>query len=137
MTCVLREQKAPGCRTRYQELEKLVLALVIASRKLRSYFHAHSIEVLTNYPLHQVLQKPKASGKLLKWAIELGQFDVNYRPCTVIKGHALIDFISEFTYSDTTEVACMEGSAETTKGVKTEKGRTSAAKSKDDTDEAE
>ena len=38
--------------TKYPELEKLALALVVAFRKLRSYFHAHSIEVLTNYPLH-------------------------------------------------------------------------------------
>ena len=58
--------------TKYPELEKLALALVVASRKLRPYFHAHSIMVLTNYPLRQVLQKPEALGKLLKWAIELG-----------------------------------------------------------------
>ena len=44
--------------TRYPELEKLVQALMVASTKLWSYFHAHPIEVLTNYPLHQVLQKP-------------------------------------------------------------------------------
>ena len=36
---------------RYPELEKLALALVVASRKLRPYFHAHSIEVLSRYPL--------------------------------------------------------------------------------------
>ena len=52
--------------TRYPELEKLALALVIISRKLSSYFHAHSIEVLTNYPLSQVIQKPKASRRILK-----------------------------------------------------------------------
>ena len=59
--------------TRYPELEKLALALMVASRKLRPYFHAHPIEVLTNYPLRQVLQKSKALGRLLKLAIELGQ----------------------------------------------------------------
>ena len=59
-------------KTRYPELEKLAPALVVASRKLRPYFHAHSIKVLTNYPLGQVLQKPETSGRLLKWAIELG-----------------------------------------------------------------
>ena len=52
--------------TRYLELEKLALALVVESRKLRPYFHAHPIEVLTNYPLCQVLQKSEASGRLLK-----------------------------------------------------------------------
>ena len=40
--------------TRYPELEKLALALMVASKKLRPYFYAHSIEVLTNYPLCQV-----------------------------------------------------------------------------------
>ena len=47
--------------TRYLELDKLILALIIASRKLRPYFHAYTIEMLTNYPLHQALQKPEAS----------------------------------------------------------------------------
>ena len=37
--------------TRYPKFEKLALALIVPSRKLRPYFHAHSIEVLTNYPL--------------------------------------------------------------------------------------
>ena len=41
--------------TKYPELEKLALAFVVTSRKLRPYFHAHSIKVLTNYPLRQVL----------------------------------------------------------------------------------
>ena len=40
---------------RYLELEKLTLALVKASRKLRPYFHPHVIKVLTNYLLRQVL----------------------------------------------------------------------------------
>ena len=54
-------------KTRYPELKKLALALMVASRKLRPYFHAHLIEVLTNYPLRQVLQKPEkgsSSGRL-------------------------------------------------------------------------
>ncbi|KAM6578296.1 hypothetical protein CsatB_030133 [Cannabis sativa] len=52
-------------------MEKLAFALITSSRKLRPYFQAHSIEVLTNYPLRQVLAKPEASGRLLKWAMEL------------------------------------------------------------------
>ena len=43
-------------RTIYPELEKHALALVIASRKLRSYFHAHIIKVLTNYPVPSSLE---------------------------------------------------------------------------------
>ena len=101
--------------TKYPELEKLALALMVASRELRPYFHAHSIEVLTNYPLSQVLQKSEASGKLLKWAIELGQFEVNFHPLMVIKGQALANFIAEFTYSNVIEVTGTTNSAEAAK----------------------
>ena len=37
--------------TRYLPLEKLVLALVHAMRKLPHYFQAHTVFVLTEYPL--------------------------------------------------------------------------------------
>ena len=104
--------------TRYPKLEKLALGLVVASKKFRPYFLAHSIEVLTNYPLHQVLQKPEASGRLLKWAIELGQFDVNFCPRTAIKKQALADFIAEFTYVDAAKVAGIVDNAEVVKVAK-------------------
>ena len=52
--------------TQYPKLEKLTLTLVISSRKLRPYFYAHTVEVLKNYPLYQVLQKLRVSGRLLK-----------------------------------------------------------------------
>ena len=101
----------------YPELEKLLVALMVASRKLRPYFHAHSIEVLTNYPLCQVLQKLEASGRLLKWLIELRQFDVNFCPQTTIKGQALADFIAEFTYSNVAEVTGTANSVEAAKAA--------------------
>ncbi|XP_022892635.1 uncharacterized protein LOC111407412 [Olea europaea var. sylvestris] len=67
------------------------------SRKLRPYFQAHSIQVLTNFPLRQVMQKTDASGRLLKWAIELSEFDLTFRPRHAIKGQAFADFMVEFT----------------------------------------
>ena len=69
-----------NAETRYSKMEKLALALVVALRKLRPYFHSHTIRVLTNYLLRQVLQKPDVSGHLLKWAIELSQFDIEFVP---------------------------------------------------------
>ena len=62
-----------------------------------------------------MLQKPEASGRLLKWAIELGQFDVNFYPRAMIKGQGLANFIAEFTYSNAAEVTRM---AEVAKAVK-------------------
>ncbi|XP_022862336.1 uncharacterized protein LOC111382551 [Olea europaea var. sylvestris] len=83
--------------TRYSDMEKLALALITASRKLRPYFQAHSIQVLSNFPLRQGMQKTDASGRLLKWAIELSEFDLTFRPRHAIKGQALADFMVEFT----------------------------------------
>ncbi|KAL5583578.1 hypothetical protein UlMin_016020 [Ulmus minor] len=51
-------------------------------------------------PLRQILQNPECSGRLAKWAIELSEFDIEYKPRTSIKGQAVADFISEFTRSD-------------------------------------
>ena len=90
---------------------------MVASRKLRPYFHAHAIEVLTNYPMRQVLQKSEASGRLLKWAIELGQFKVNFCPLTAINGQALANFMPKFTYSNTTKVTRGTNNTEAMKAV--------------------
>ena len=78
-------------------MEKLILALVTATRKLRPYFQAHTIEVLTEYPMKQILHKTETSGRLMKWAIELSEFDIRYKPKTAIKGQVLAYFVMEFT----------------------------------------
>ncbi|KAL5549045.1 hypothetical protein UlMin_004276 [Ulmus minor] len=72
---------------------------MVAARKLRPYFQAHTIIIPTKFPLKQVFQKPEASGRLAKWSIELGEFDIQFKPRTAIKGQALADFIAEFTYT--------------------------------------
>ncbi|XP_074327466.1 uncharacterized protein LOC141665378 [Apium graveolens] len=51
--------------TRYTSMEKLVYALILASRKLRPYFQAHRVEVRTAYPLRQVLHKPESSALVM------------------------------------------------------------------------
>ncbi|XP_004301972.1 PREDICTED: uncharacterized protein LOC101291061 [Fragaria vesca subsp. vesca] len=82
---------------RYPEIEKLAFALITLARKLRPYFQAHTIKVMTNQPLKQVLWKPETSGRLVKCAVELGEFDIHYSPRTAVKGQAIADFISKFT----------------------------------------
>ncbi|KAM1990658.1 hypothetical protein ACFX15_031899 [Malus domestica] len=52
--------------TRYSNIEKLALALVMFTRKLRPYFKAHSIIVLTNHPVRQILQSPNTSRRMIK-----------------------------------------------------------------------
>ena len=75
-------------------MEKLILALVTAARKLRPYFQDHTIKIST---MKQVLHKPETFRRLMKWAIELSEFDIRYKPKTVIKGQILADFVMEFT----------------------------------------
>ena len=89
-------------------MEKLILALVTAARKLRPYFQAHIIEVPTEYPMKQVLHKPEVSGRLMKWAIELSEFDIRYKPKTAIKGQVLADFVMEFAPIEPTETTHAE-----------------------------
>ncbi|XP_022883783.1 uncharacterized protein LOC111400613 [Olea europaea var. sylvestris] len=83
--------------TSYTLAEQLALALIVAPRKLWQYFQSHPIVVLTNQPLKHILQKPDISGRLLRWTIELGEFDIEFKPRPSIKAQALADFIAELT----------------------------------------
>ena len=60
-------------------MEKLAFALVTTSKKLRYYFQAHVINVLTNHPLKKLMNKLEDVGQLIQWAIELSEFDVRYQ----------------------------------------------------------
>ncbi|XP_074327344.1 uncharacterized protein LOC141665262 [Apium graveolens] len=67
-----------------------------SSDRCKEFFKAYRIKVHTAYPLRHILYKPKSSGRMLKWAVELGQFDLEYCACTSIKRQTLADFILEF-----------------------------------------
>ncbi|KAK3020068.1 hypothetical protein RJ639_004068 [Escallonia herrerae] len=83
--------------TRYPKIDKIALALIISARRLRPYFQSHTIVVLTDQPLRKVLMSPEASGRLVNWSVELGEFDLQYKPRTTVKAQALADFIVECT----------------------------------------
>ena len=51
-------------------------------------------------PIKKSMNKPEAAGRMVQWAIELSQFDIEYHPKTAIKAQALADFIVEFTLPD-------------------------------------
>ena len=84
---------------RYPQMEKLAFALVTAARKLKPYFQAHTIIVLTDRPLRRAMSNPEAAGRMALWAVELSEFDIQYRPQTAIKGQAVVDFIAKFAQS--------------------------------------
>nr|GFA35111.1 reverse transcriptase domain-containing protein [Tanacetum cinerariifolium] len=84
-----------GPELNYSPMEKLVLSLVFAVKRLRRYFQAHPIAVITDQPIKQVMSRPDAAGRLQKWSIMLGEHYITYRPRTSIKGQILADFLNE------------------------------------------
>jgi ribonuclease HI len=88
---VLSESKA-----RYQPVQKLLYAVLITSQKLRHYFQEYSITVVTDYPLGDILQNQDATGRISKWAVELGALTIDFKPRTNIKSQALVDFMAEW-----------------------------------------
>ena len=88
-----------GAEGRYPLIEKLAFALITTSKKLRHYFQAHIINVMTDHPLKKAMNKLEAAGRLIQWVVELSDFDIRYQPRHAIKPQALADFIAEFTPS--------------------------------------
>ena len=81
---------------RYLPLEKAILAVVHAIRKLPHYFQAHTVVVLTQLPLKSVLRSADYTGRIAKWGTILGAFDIKYMPRTSIKGQVPVDLVTEF-----------------------------------------
>ena len=95
---------------RYLPMEKLVLALIYAIRRLPHYFQAHIVYVLTEYPLQSLLKGSDFTGRIAKWGTWLGAFDIRYRPRSLVKGQVLADFVAEFSPRNKGEMVCHVGS---------------------------
>nr|GFA61296.1 reverse transcriptase domain-containing protein [Tanacetum cinerariifolium] len=76
-------------------MEKLVLSLVFAAKRIRWYFQAHPITVITDQPIKQIMSRPDVEGRLQKWSVMLGEHNITYRPRMSVKGQILADFLTE------------------------------------------
>jgi hypothetical protein len=88
---VLSETKA-----RYPQVQKLLYAVVLARRKLRHYFEAHPVTVVSSFPLGEIIRNPDAAGRIAKWSVELMGETLAYAPRKAIKSQILADFIAEW-----------------------------------------
>ena len=91
--------------TRYLPLEKLVLALVHATRKL-PHFQAYTVFVLTKYQFQSLLKRSDFTGRIAKWGTRLGSFDIRYRSRNAVKGQVLADFVAEFSPKNDGGMVC-------------------------------
>ena len=70
---------------RYLLLEKAILAVVHATRKLPHYIQAHTVVVLTQLSLRALLRSANYKRRIAKWGTILGAFNIEYIPRTSVK----------------------------------------------------
>jgi hypothetical protein len=81
----------------YTELEKVLYAVLMASRKLWHYFQAYHIIVPSSQPLKDAMRNREATRRIGKWAVELNEFSIDYVHRSSVQSQALADFIADWT----------------------------------------
>lgn len=75
-------------------IEKLALALINSTKRLRPFFQSYQIKVNTNHPLKQVMRKPKFTGRMAPWSVKLFEFSLKCDPNVPSKGNAWLTSLS-------------------------------------------
>jgi hypothetical protein len=84
-------------KIRYPHVQKLLYAVLLTARKHGHYFDDHKVIVVTGFLIGDILHNKEATGRIAKWACELGAHDIEFWPRTIVKTQALVDFVSEWT----------------------------------------
>jgi hypothetical protein len=87
--------------SRYSGAERSSLALIYASQRLRHYFLAHKIQLMTkSHPIRSLLQRPVLFDRLAQWLLQLSQYEIITEIPTAIKSQAIADLLAQFPGKD-------------------------------------
>jgi hypothetical protein len=84
-------------KAHYPQIQKVLYAVVLARCKLRHYFEANPVTVLSSFPLGEIIRNLDAAGRIAKWSVELMGETLAYALCKVNKSQILADFVAEWT----------------------------------------
>ena len=84
-------------KTRYPQIWKLFYAVILAQWKLRHYFEAHPVTMVSSFRLGEIVHNREVTGRIAKWSVELMGETLTYAPRKVVKSRILADFIAEWT----------------------------------------
>ncbi|XP_026416678.1 uncharacterized protein LOC113312134 [Papaver somniferum] len=85
-----------GAEAQYKKIDKISLALLHASRRLKPYFQVTQIVVYPEYPLKRILERADDSNRLAIWSNFLGAYEIKYETKTAEKGHPLATLLVDF-----------------------------------------
>ena len=83
--------------TRYPRIERACLVVIYASQRLKRYFSAHQILLVTkSHPIKALLHQPLLMGKIAQWLVMLSQYDIGLRTPKAVKSQAIADLLAQF-----------------------------------------
>jgi len=83
-------------KVRYPSIQKILYGILITSRTLHHYFDEYKVSVVIDFPLLDILHNRDATGRISKWAVELGALEIKFKRRTATNCQALVYFLAEW-----------------------------------------
>ena len=84
-------------KTMYPRIEKACLVIIYASQRLKRYFSAHQILLVTkSHPIKALLHQPFLTRRIAQWLVPLFQYDIGIITPKAVKSQAIVDLLAQF-----------------------------------------